>query len=64
MRKIANQLYELEMVHQNPETSLTKKAEVEKEICKISNMLACLPNGMEVMEEIDIMLYEKMKKNS
>ena len=67
IRKMAEQIAQLELIHQNPDSSKEEKAQAERQIMQLSGMLACLPNGLDIMSEIDVLvqtrLHEKENQN-
>lgn len=62
MNKIANEIAKWEMIHCNPNSTKKELREAEKHIIDISNRIACLPNGMEIMMQIDTILQTKIAK--
>lgn len=62
MNKIADEIAKWEMIHCNPKSTKEQLREAEKHIIDISNRIACLPNGMTVMMEIDAIMQNKLKK--
>lgn len=53
MKKLADKLFKLEKIHQNPSASKEAKLDAEKQIMQITNMITCLPDGLNVMLQID-----------
>lgn len=64
MRKTAKEIISLEKIHRNPESSQDEISKAEKRIIQISNMLSCLPDGMDIMMEIDAMVQEELSKEN
>lgn len=62
MNKIADEIVKWELIHCNPKSTKEELREAEKNIITISNRIACLPNGMTVMMEIDAIIQNKLKK--
>lgn len=62
MNKLADEIAKWEMIHCNPKSTNEEIREAESHILAISNRVACLPNGMEVMMQIDALLQTKLKK--
>ena len=62
MNKIADELAKWELIHCNPESTKEEIRQAEEKIVNMSNRIACLPNGMEVMMQIDTILQNKLKK--
>lgn len=54
MRKLATEIAQCEIVRDNPESSKEEKTRSENRIIQISNLVMCLPDGFNVMSEIDI----------
>lgn len=63
MNKIADEIAKWELIHRNPESSQEQIREAENNIIRMSNYVAALPNGMDVMMEIDNLLQKKLEKN-
>ena len=62
MRKLANEIVELELIHQKS-TDEEEKSRAEKRIMEISHKIGGTPEGLEIMMEIDEMVQEKLKNN-
>lgn len=60
IKKLAQQIVELELIHSDPSSSKEVKTNVENRIIQLSGMLSCLPNGLEVMGEIDLMVQKAL----
>ena len=60
IKKLVNQLVEQELIHADPSSTKEQKSQAENRIIQLSGMLACLPNGLELMTEIDFMIQEKL----
>ena len=63
MNKIADEIAKWELIHRNPESSQEQIREAENNIIRMSNYVAALPNGKDVMMEIDNLLQKKLEKN-
>ena len=63
MNKIADEIAKWELIHRNPESSQEQIREAENNIIRMSNYVAALPNGMNIMMEIDNLLQKKLEKN-
>ena len=61
MRKLAKEIIELEKIHRNKDSSPAAVRQAEERIVQITNMLMCLPGGMEAMLEIDEMVNAGLK---
>lgn len=67
IKKLVNQLVAQELIHSDPSSTKEQKSQAENRIIQLSGMLACLPNGLDLMTEIDFMIQEKLadkNKNS
>ena len=64
MRKIVKEIVELEKIHRNPESSSEAVSKAEKRIIQITNNLSCLPDGMNIMMEIDAMIQSELGKEN
>lgn len=62
MYKLADKIADLEILVSNPEIDQEKKSQAEKEIMRYAGMLAMMPNGLEVMSQIDGIIQKKLKK--
>ena len=60
--KIADKIIDLENKVANPDISVEEKTKAEKEIMRYAGMLAALPNGLEVMSQIDAIIQKKLLK--
>ncbi len=63
MNKIVDEIAKWELIHRNSESSQEQIREAENNIIRISNYVAALPNGMDIMMEIDSLLQKKLEKN-
>lgn len=64
MRKIAQEVYDLNLVHDSPTSSDEEKSRAEKRIISITKQLMCLPRGLETIGEIDSMVQKIIKVNN
>lgn len=62
MKKLAKQLYEQELIHQNPDSSKEEKNKAEDKIMQLTNYVMCLPDGVNIFCEIDIIIQDFMTK--
>lgn len=62
IKKLANELAELELIHQQT-SDKEEKSRVEKRIISITNRLISEPNGLTAMLEIDQLIQEKLLNN-
>ena len=61
IRKLADQIIKLELIHRNPETSPEDKAQTESQIMQISGMVGML-GGLRLMEQLDELVEEGVAK--
>lgn len=52
IRKLADQITQLELIHRNPDSSPEEKAQAESQIIQLSGMIGKL-GGLPLMEQID-----------
>ena len=64
MRKTAKEIIALEKIHRNPESSQDEISKAEKRIIQITNMLSCLPDGMDIMIEIDAIVQSELAQEN
>lgn len=62
MNKIADEIAYWELIHYNSKSTKEEIREAEKHIIEISNRIMCLPNGLDVMMQIDAIMQTKLKK--
>ena len=62
MKKLAKQLYEQELIHQNPDSSKEEKNKAEDKIMQLTNYIMCLPDGFNIFCEIDIIIQDFITK--
>lgn len=60
IKKFVDQIVEQELIHRDPSSTKEQKSQAENRIIQISGMLACLPNGLELMTEIDLLVQKKI----
>lgn len=61
MNKFAQEIYQCELTHQNENSSKEEKAQAENRIMQLTNQIMCLPDGFNVLMEIDAIVASKMK---
>lgn len=64
MRKIADEIYFLNLAHDDPATSSDEKSRAEKRIISITKQIMCLPRGVEILSDIDELVQLKIKNTS
>ena len=60
--KFVNEIVELENIHRNPKSTEEEVRKAETRIVEITNILAALPDGYNIMMEIDGIIQKKLKK--
>ena len=60
--KFENEIVELENIHRNPKSTEEEVRKAETRIVEITNILAALPDGYNIMMEIDGIIQKKLKK--
>lgn len=61
MNKFAQEIYQCELTHQNENSSKEEKVQAENRIMQLTNQIMCLPDGINVLMEIDAIVASKMK---
>lgn len=64
MKKLAQEIYECELIHQNPESSSEQKAQAERKIMELTNKICSSRNGLEIMSNIDELIQDLANKNN
>lgn len=62
MRKLAKEIYDCELVHSSETSSTEEKSQAERRIMQLTNQIAALPDGINVMLEVDIMVQQMASK--
>lgn len=60
INRLANSIYQFELIAQDSEAPEDKKNEARSQISSIALMLSRLPNGMEAMEKIDMIVEKRL----
>lgn len=58
MKKLAQELYECEQIHQNETSSKEEKSRADNRIMQITNQIMSLSDGINIMLEIDTMVQD------
>lgn len=61
MTKHADNIVKWELIHRDPNSSDEEKQRAESNILQLSNMLMCLPHGIEIMGDIDVLVQKKLQ---
>lgn len=62
MKKLAKEIYECELIHQNESSSKEEKTRAEDRIMQISNQVMMLHDGMNTMLQIDEIVQDLLLK--
>lgn len=62
MRKLAKEIYDCELVHSSETSSTEEKSQAERRIMQLTNQIAALPDSINVMLEVDIMVQQMASK--
>lgn len=60
IRKYANEIIKLEKIHSDTSNDKEMIADAERRILQLTNQISCLPNGLEVLMEIDEIIYSAL----
>ena len=63
MKKLAKELYECELIHQDNSSSKEEKARADSRVMQITNQIMALHDGINIMLEIDVMVQNLASKN-
>lgn len=63
MKKLAKELYECELIHQDDSSSKEEKARADSRVMQITNQIMALHDGINIMLEIDVMVQNLASKN-
>ena len=58
MKKLAQELYQCEQIHQNESSSKEEKSRAENRIMQITNQIMALNDGINILLEIDVMVQD------
>ena len=53
MKKLAQEIYQCELIHENPNSSVEEKSRVESRIMQITKQIMAMKNGINIMLEVD-----------
>lgn len=62
-RKIAQEIVQYELIRSNPNSTKDEINEAEKMIFLLTNKIVSVPNGLELMVEIDDLVQELISQN-
>lgn len=63
MKKLAQKIYECELIHDNASSSAEEKSRAEHRIIQITNQVMALHDGINVMLDIDDIVQGLANKN-
>lgn len=63
MKKLAKEIYDCELIHSSSSSSQEEKSRAEKRIMQLTNQIAALPDGINIMLEVDIMVQQIASNN-
>lgn len=61
MKKLAKQIYDNELIHENASSSQEEKSRAEKEIMRLTNQIMSMKDGINIMLEVDVLIQELAK---
>lgn len=61
MNKFAQEIYQCELIHQDENSSKEEKSHAENRIMQLTNQIMCLPDGINILMEIDAIVASKIK---
>lgn len=61
INKLADSIVFFEKAVQNPDLPEEKRREAESQINQIAMMLSSLPNGLQIMEKVDMIVQSKLE---
>lgn len=63
MKKLAKEIHDCELIHENDSSSTEEKARAEKRIMQITNQIMAMKDGINILLEIDVLVQELASKN-
>jgi hypothetical protein len=64
MKKLAQEIYSCELVHENESSSKEERARAESRIIQLTNQIMALHDGVNIMLEIDNIIQGLVSKQS
>lgn len=64
LKKLARQIYQQELIHQDSSSSKEDKSQAEAEIMRLTNMIMSFPDGMDCIVQIDDMVQKLLITNN
>lgn len=62
MKKLAKEIYECELIHEDESSSKEEKSRAEDRIMQLSNQVMALHDGINIMLEIDLIVQDLLSK--
>lgn len=62
MKKLAQQIYDNELIHENASSSQEEKSRAEKKIMQLTSQIMSMKDGINIMLEVDVMVQELANK--
>lgn len=63
MKKLAKEIYDCELIHSSKTSSTEEKSRAEKRIMSLTNQIAALPDGINIMLEVDTFIQQMASKD-
>lgn len=63
MKKIAKEIYDCDLIHENASSSMEEKSRAEKRIIQLTNQIMSMKDGINTMLEIDVLVQDLANKN-
>ena len=64
IKKYATQFLNLEKIHQDSNSSDKQKHDAEQKIIQLTNMISALPQGLDILLEIDDIIQNQVAKEN
>lgn len=61
MKRFADEIYKCELIHQDENSSKEEKAHAEDRIMQLTNQIMALPDGINALLEIDVLVASRIK---
>lgn len=61
MKRFADEIYKCELIRQDENSSKEEKAHAEDRIMQLTNQIMALPDGINALLEIDVLIASKIK---
>ncbi len=64
MKKLAREIYECDLIHDDPATSVEEKSRAEARIMQLTKQIMAMKNGMDILLEVDVLIQELAQKKN